>query len=194
MAKQRGGSPFTDSWFEMPFWILFFLLVVAIILMWHFDVFNKPAVAQAVVANIVKPKLVQPELTIFDVIPQPDAKTVKVSYSTKYATHGQYVAIRMYDEDDWNTNGATEFKNFPIGKGTVTVENRVPAPNKHFLLESLITSGDDGYVSPLMTKPFKFGSIPPTSPPSSGPSGPQPFASVDPSKKAYTSPSLVGNL
>jgi hypothetical protein len=44
MAKQRGGSPFTDSWFEMPFWILFFLLVVTIILLWQFGIFNPTSV------------------------------------------------------------------------------------------------------------------------------------------------------
>jgi hypothetical protein len=45
MAKQRGGSPFTDSWFEMPFWILFFLLIVTVILLWQFGIFNKPPVS-----------------------------------------------------------------------------------------------------------------------------------------------------
>ena len=193
MAKQRGGSPFTDSWFEMPFWILLFLLVVTVILLWKFGIFNKPvAIARPVQATIANSKLAQPELRILEVVPQPDAMTVKVTYSTKYTTQGQSVSIRMYDENDFNPNGATLFKNFPTGKNTVTVENIAPAPNKNFLLESLITSGDD-YVSPLLLNPFKFGSTPPGAQKSSGSSDPLPSASSGPSKKSYTSPSLVSN-
>jgi hypothetical protein len=40
MPKQKGGSPFTDSWFEMPFWILLFLIVVTLILLASFGIFN----------------------------------------------------------------------------------------------------------------------------------------------------------
>ena len=194
MAKQRGGSPFTDSWFEMPFWILFFLFIVSGILLWHFGIFNKSvAIAQPVKGTVVNSKIAQPELKILEVLPQSDAMSVKVTYSTRYTTQGQNVSIRMYDEDDFNPNGATPFKNFPTGKHTVTVENRTPAPNKHFLLESVITSGYDS-VTPLVLNPFKFGSIQPGAQKSSGSSDPLPSASSGPGKKAYTSPSLVGSL
>jgi hypothetical protein len=150
-------------------------------------------IPQPVKGTVVNSKLAQPELQILEVLPQPDAMSVKVTYSTKYTTQGQNVSIRMYDEDDFNPNGATLFKNFPTGKNTVTVENRTPAPNKHFLLESAITSGYDN-VTPLVLNPFKFGSIQPGAQKSSGSSDPLPSASSGPGKKAYTSPSLVGSL
>jgi hypothetical protein len=195
MAKQRGGSPFTDSWFEMPFWILFFLLVVTVILLWQFGIFNKPApvaIAQPVQTKFANTNLAQPELTIEEVIPQSDAMSVKVTYSTKYTVDGQIVCIRMYETDEYIPTGATAFKFFPVGKNTVTVQNTNPAPNKHFLLESYIKAADDVSLSPLVITPFQFKSTQPGARNSSGSSDPLPSASSGPGKKVYTSPSLVG--
>lgn len=30
MPKQKGGYPFTDSWFEFPFWFLFLIILIII--------------------------------------------------------------------------------------------------------------------------------------------------------------------
>ena len=192
MAKQRGGSPFTDSWFEMPFWFLFFLLIITVILLWQFGVFNKPApvaIAKIIPGQTLKPNIAQPELTIEEVTPHPDGITVTVSYSTKYTTDGQFVAIRM-DEYD---KAATPFKNFPVGKKTVTVHGyRSPQFNKRMMLEAYIVSADGSGLSPLIMNPFMFESTQPGARNSSASSDPLPSASSGPGKKAYTSPSLVG--
>jgi len=194
MAKQRGGSPFTDSWFEMPFWFLFFLLIVTVILLWQFDVFNKPApVAPAkIIPGVpVKPSIAQPELDILEVVPHSDGMTVSVSYSTKYTSGGQHVAIRM-DEYD---KPATQFKMFPVGKNTVTVHGyRSPQFNTRLMLESYIVSADGTSISPLVMTPFMFEPTQQGARNSSGSSDPLPSASSGPGKKAYTSPSLVGTL
>lgn len=193
MAKQRGGSPFTDSWFEMPFWILFFLLVVTVILLWQFGIFNKTsvAIAKPVQTTFVNTKLTQPQLDILEVVPHSDGMTVSVSYSTKYTSDGQHVAIRM-DEYD---KPATQFKNFPVGKNTVTVHGyRSPQFNTRLMLESMIVTADGTSLSPLVMTPFIFESTQQGARNSSGSSDPLPSASSGPGKKAYTSPSLVGTL
>ena len=55
MAKQRGGSPFTDSWFEMPFWFLFFLLIIIITLLWQFGIFTKSVTTRPPLPPTLRP-------------------------------------------------------------------------------------------------------------------------------------------
>jgi len=55
MAKQRGGSPFTDSWFEMPFWFLLFLIVLTVVLLAAFGIFD-PKISQQ--ASSVRPTFI----------------------------------------------------------------------------------------------------------------------------------------
>lgn len=184
MAKQRGGSPFTDSWFEMPFWILFFLLVVAIILMWHFDVFNKPAVAQPV-KSIIPGVQRQGVLTIVEAIQSQDGRSAEVTYFTKDAPHGAKVMMRLI-----HTGNDGGFAEFPTSEkhNTVTVRTRIGNLQLKHSLEAYISLNDTP-LTPKQTVPTQQDAQK-----SSAPSGPQPYASSDPSKKAYTSPSLVGTL
>jgi hypothetical protein len=183
MAKQRGGSPFTDSWFEMPFWILFFIFVIAIVLVWHFD-FSTPAVAQPV-KSILPGVQRQGVLTIVEAIQSQDGLSAEVTYFTKEAPHGAKVMMRLIHTG--NDGGFSEFPTSEKHK-TVTVKTRIGNLQLKHSLEAYISLNDTP-LTPVQTVPTQQ-----VSPPSSGPSGPQPFASFDPSKKAYTSPSLVGNL
>jgi hypothetical protein len=121
MAKQRGGSPFTDSWFEMPFWFLFFLLIILIILLWHFGVFNKPAVAQPV-KSILPGVQQQGVLTIVEAIQSEDALSAQVTYFTKNTPHGAKVMLRLI-----HTGNDGHFSEFPISEKhkTVIVRTRI---------------------------------------------------------------------
>jgi hypothetical protein len=156
MPKQKGGSPFTDSWFEMPFWILLFLIIITLILLWQFGIFNKPvAIAQPVKGTFVpvKPNIAQPELTIEEIDPHSDGMRVSLSYSTKYATQGQSVAVRPNSYED----GPGQFTILPIGKYTITVQlYNSPKYNERLILESYIVSADGTGLSPLLTSPFIF--------------------------------------
>lgn len=95
MAKQRGGSPFTDSWFEMPFWFLFFLLIISIILLWNYGIFNKPA--PPAIAKIIPGVTRQGVLNILEVVEGHDKVSAKVTYSTPNAPHGAKVMFRIVD-------------------------------------------------------------------------------------------------
>jgi hypothetical protein len=47
MPKQKGGYPFTDGWFEMPFWILLISGIITVIVLASLGIFNpKPQGAQ----------------------------------------------------------------------------------------------------------------------------------------------------
>jgi hypothetical protein len=95
MAKQRGGSPFTDSWFEMPFWFLLFLIIITVILLWQFGIFNKPV--PPAIAKIIPGVQQQGILTIVEAIQSEDALSAQVTYFTKDAPHGAKVMFRIVD-------------------------------------------------------------------------------------------------
>jgi hypothetical protein len=190
MAKQRGGSPFTDSWFEMPFWILFFLLVVTVILLWQFGIFNKPApVAPAKPVQAVLPGVTrQGVLNIHEVVQGNDLITAKVTYSTVDAPHGSKVMFRIVDSitdrqySEYNTSIKPESVQVSAGIGNPTTNQSVQG--------YLSLNGTP--LTPVQNVPVRI--IQQGARNSSGSSDPLPSASSGLSKKAYTSPSLVGTL
>jgi hypothetical protein len=184
MAKQRGGSPFTDSWFEMPFWFLFFLIIITVILLWHFGIFTKTApvaIAKPVLPGVSR----QGVLNILEAIQSEDGLSAEVTYFTKDAPHGSKVMMRLI-----NTGHDGRFSEFPISDKhtTVTVKTRIGNLQLKHSLEAYISLNDTP-LTPVQTVPTQQ-----VSQSSSESSGPHPFVSSDPSKKGYTSPSLVGNL
>lgn len=181
MAKQRGGSPFTDSWFELPFWILFFLLVVTIILLWKFGIFTKSVghPVQVILPGVTR----QGVLTIVEAIQSEDSRSAQVTYFTKDAPHGAKVMMRLI-----NTGNDGAFSEFPVSDKhtTVTVKTRIGHLKLIHSLEGYLSLNDTP-LTPIQTVPTQQASQN-----SSASSDPHPFVSSDPSKKPYTSPSLVG--
>lgn len=184
--RQKGGSPFTDSWFEMPFWILFFLLVVTVILLWQFGIFNK-SVTQP-------PKIVPGEtrrgvLIIDEAIERSDLISAKVTYSTVDAPQGAKVMLRIVDSI--TDRG---FHEFPASekKVTVNVTNGLGNPTGNQFVDGYLSLNGTA-LTPLQKIPVRLeGPIQQVSHTSSASSGHHPSASSGPSKKVYTSPSLVG--
>jgi hypothetical protein len=185
MAKQRGGSPFTDSWFEMPFWILFFLLIVTVTLLWHYGVFSKSVAIAQPVKSILPGVTQQGVLTIVEAIQSEDGLSAEVTYFTKNAPHGAKVMLRLI-----HTGNDGRFVEFPISEKhkTVTVKTRIGHLQLKHSLEAYLSLNDTP-LTPVQTVPTQQGAQK-----SSGSSDPLPSASSGPGKKAYTSPSLVGNL
>jgi len=185
MAKQRGGSPFTDSWFEMPFWFLFFLLIITVILLWQFGVFNKPA--PVAIAKIIPGVNRQGVLNIHEVVQGHDLISAKVTYSTPDAPHGAKVMFRIVD-----TITDRQYTEFHTSNKPITVQVSAGIGN------STTNQSVEGYLSLNGTPLTPVESVPvrifirQASQNSSASSDPHPFVSSDPSKKPYTSPSLVG--
>ena len=153
MAKQRGGSPFTDSWFEMPFWILFFLLIVTVTLLWHYGIFNKPvAIAQPVKA-ILPGVQQQGVLTIVEAIQSEDSRSAQVTYFTKNAPHGANVMLRLI-----HTGNDGPFSEFPVSDKhtTVTVKTRIGHLKLIHSLEGYLSLNDTP-LTPVQTVPTQPG-------------------------------------
>lgn len=110
---KKGGSPFTDSWFEMPFWILFFLLVVICILLWQFGIFNIKKTIP-----LLKPQVVlQPILELIDTNYNYISNSVHIEYRSQ-GCEGCKVLLRpMYQDGILH-----EFKEFPIGNNKVDLK------------------------------------------------------------------------
>lgn len=183
MAKQRGGSPFTDSWFEMPFWILFFLFIISGILLWHFGVFSKPVAIAQPVKSILPGVSQQGVLTIVEAIQSQDG-SAEVTYFTKNTPQGAKVMMRLI-----HTGNDGAFVEFPVSEKhmTVTVKTRIGNLQLKHSLEAYISLNDTP-LTPVQIVPTQQGAQK-----SSGSSDPLPSASSGPGKKSYTSPSLVGN-
>jgi hypothetical protein len=113
----KGGSPFTDSWFEMPFWILLLLVSIIGILIWKFGVFNKPLPPISSSGKIVlnSGHIEEPTLDIKDVLYNASSNSVKVEYSTNDSCPQCKVLLRAMRPDGVTHN----FKSFPIGKHKV---------------------------------------------------------------------------
>jgi hypothetical protein len=120
MAKQRGGSPFTDSWFEMPFWFLLFLIIITVILLWQFGIFNKPV--PPAITKIIPGVQQQGVLTIVEAIQSEDSRSAQVTYFTKDAPHGAKVMLRLI-----HTGNDGNFSEFPTSDKhkTVIVKTRI---------------------------------------------------------------------
>jgi hypothetical protein len=114
MPKQKGGSPFTDSWFEMPFWILLFLIIITLILLWQFGIFNKrdPPVIAKIIPGVTR----QGVLNILEVVEGHDEISAKVTYSTPNAPDGAKVMFRIVD-----TITDRRFSEFHTSEKPVTV-------------------------------------------------------------------------
>ena len=146
MAKQRGGSPFTDSWFEMPFWILFFLLVVTVILLWKFGIFNKASITQPV-KSILPGVQQQGVLTIIEAIQSQDGLSAEVTYFTKNAPQGAKVMMRLI-----HTGNDGNFSEFPTSEKhkTVIVKTRIGHLKLIHSLEGYLSLNDTP-LTPIQT-------------------------------------------
>jgi len=183
MAKQRGGSPFTDSWFEMPFWILFFLLVISITLMWQYGIFNKTPVA---IAKIIPGIKQQGVLTILEAVQGVNLISAKVTYSTKNAPHGSKVMFRIVDTITDRPYYAFSTSEKPE---SVQVTTDIGNPTTNQTIQGYLSLNDTP-ITPVQTVPVRI--IQQGARNSSSSSDPHPSSSSDLSKKVYTSPSLVG--
>lgn len=184
MAKQRGGSPFTDSWFEMPFWFLFFLLVVTVTLLWQYGIFNKPA--PVAIAKIIPGVTRQGVLNIHEVVQGHDLISAKVTYSTPDAPHGAKVMFRIVDTITDRQYTEYNTSNKPI---TVLVTTDIGNPTTNQSVEGYLSLNGTP-LTPVESVPVRI--IQQASRNSSASSDPLPSASFGPGKKGYTSPSLVG--
>jgi hypothetical protein len=203
MAKQRGGSPFTDSWFEMPFWFLFFLLIVTVILLWQFGIFNKPAPPPVAPKQILPGQTHKPpSFVISDAsgwyLPAQKSNHIDSYHidsfftTTNFSPSDYTIMVRSVSNIDTNP----EFTPVQTTSSTTSgwTHNYI-SPNldpTSIYLEAYIsyqgvaiTPTQRRYVTPV-TQPGARNS--------SGSSDPLPSASSGPGKKAYTSPSLVGTL
>lgn len=149
MAKQRGGSPFTDSWFEMPFWILFFLFIISGILLWHFGVFSKPVAIAQPVKSILPGVSQQGVLTIVEAIQSQDGLSAEVTYFTKNTPQGAKVMMRLI-----HTGNDGAFVEFPISEKhkTVTVKTRIGNLQLKHSLEAYLSLNDTP-LTPVQTVP-----------------------------------------
>jgi hypothetical protein len=161
------------------------LLVVTVTLLWQFGIFNKPAPApvQAILKPVLPGVQQQGVLTIVEAIQSQDFRSAQVTYFTKNTPQGAKVMLRLV-----NTGNDGPFSEFPVSDKhtTVTVKTRI---GNLYTIQSLegYLSLNDTPLSPIETSPIQQASQN-----SSESSDPLPSASFGPSKKAYTSPSLVG--
>ena len=112
----KGGSPFTDSWFEMPFWILFFLMIVIAILIWQFKIFNPPKIAPPIQPSQPKPANIdQPTLDISSAIYTPQTNSILVDYSTNSTCPECKVNLRVIGTE------TVAYKKYPMGTQKIEI-------------------------------------------------------------------------
>ena len=114
MPKQKGGYPFTDSWFEFPFWILF-LIILIIIGLAAGGIFNTKS-------NSLPPKPIipgetwhQPEFDITNAFME-NGEAV-ITYVSNNPYHGLKVKLRLLDD---KTNNP--WQDFSIGTKTIRLQ------------------------------------------------------------------------
>lgn len=118
MPKQKGGYPFTDSWFEFPFWFLF-LIILIIIGLAASGIFNTKSLPPS------KPLLPgetwhQPEFDITNAYMENNEAVI--TYVSNNPYHGLKVKLRLVygDKND-------EWKDFSIGTKTIRLQPRNPS-------------------------------------------------------------------
>jgi hypothetical protein len=114
---KKGGSPFTDSWFEMPFWILLLLFTIICIFLWKFNIFNKHLEPIMPIGKIVlnPGHIEQPTLDIKDTLYNVSSNSITIEYSTNNSCPQCKVLLRAMTPDGITHN----FKSFKMGKHKV---------------------------------------------------------------------------
>ena len=144
MPKQKGGYPFTDSWFEFPFWILFIIILIIIGLA-AAGIFNTKSTPPP------KPIIPgetwhQPEFDITNAYME-NGEAV-ITYVTNKPYDGLTVKLRLVDD---KTNNP--WQDFSIGTKTIRLQPR----NLNLELLSV-----EGYISYEDTSVTPIKSIPVT--------------------------------
>ena len=113
MPKQKGGYPFTDSWFEFPFWFLF-LIVLIIIGLAASGIFNTKSLPPSK-PLILSEKWHQPEFDITNAFME-NGEAV-ITYVTTNPYHGLKVKLRLVDD---KTNNP--WQEFSIGTKSIRLQ------------------------------------------------------------------------
>ena len=146
MPKQKGGYPFTDSWFEFPFWILF-LIILIIIGLAVAGIFNTKSTPSPPPKPIIPGETWhQPEFDITNAYME-NGEAV-ITYVTNKPYEGLKVKLRLVDGDKKD-----EWKDFSIGTKTIRLQPR----NLNLELLSV-----EGYISYEDTPVTPIKSIPVT--------------------------------
>jgi hypothetical protein len=115
MPKQKGGYPFTDSWFEFPFWVLF-LIILIIIGLAAGGIFNIKSPSQP--KPLISGKTWhQPEFDITNAFMENNEAVI--TYVTNQAYEGLKVKLRLVGGDKID-----EWKDFSIGTKTIRLQPR----------------------------------------------------------------------
>jgi len=115
MPKQKGGYPFTDSWFEFPFWILFIIILIIIGLAAG-GIFN-PTSSPPSPPNPLIPGQIwhRPEFDITNAFME-NGEAV-ITYATNQPYQGLIVKLRLVDG---KTNNP--WQDFSIGTKTIRLQ------------------------------------------------------------------------
>uniref|UniRef100_A0A6C0LCS9 Uncharacterized protein n=1 Tax=viral metagenome TaxID=1070528 RepID=A0A6C0LCS9_9ZZZZ len=113
MPKQKGGYPFTDSWFEFPFWFLF-LIILIIIGLTAGGIFNTKSSPPSK-PLILSEKWHQPEFDITNAFME-NGEAV-ITYVTTNPYHGLKVKLRLVDD---KTNNP--WQEFSIGTKSIRLQ------------------------------------------------------------------------
>ena len=118
MRKQKGGYPFTDSWFEFPFWFLFLIILIVIGLAAG-GIFNSKSIP------LSKPLISgqtwhQPEFNITNAYMENNEAVI--TYVTNQPYQGLIVKLRLVDG---KTNNP--WQDFSIGTKTVRIQSKNPS-------------------------------------------------------------------
>jgi hypothetical protein len=115
MPKQKGGYPFTDSWFEFPFWVLFLIILIIIALALG-GIFNPKALPPSK-PLILTEKWNQPEFDITNAFME-NGEAV-ITYVSNQPYQGLKVKLRLVGGDKND-----EWKDFSIGTKTIRLQPR----------------------------------------------------------------------
>jgi hypothetical protein len=115
MPKQKGGYPFTDSWFEFPFWVLFLIILIIIGLVVG-GVFNSKPLRPSK-PLILTEKWNQPEFNITNAFMENNEAVI--TYVSNNPYHGLKVKLRLVDD---KTNNP--WQEFSIGTKTIRLQPR----------------------------------------------------------------------
>jgi hypothetical protein len=113
MPKQKGGYPFTDSWFEFPFWFLF-LIILIIIGLTAGGIFNTKSSPPSK-PLILSEKWHQPEFDITNAFME-NGEAV-ITYVSNNPYHGLKVKLRLVDD---KTNNP--WQEFSIGTKSIRLQ------------------------------------------------------------------------
>lgn len=113
MPKQKGGYPFTDSWFEFPFWFLFLiiLIIIGLVAGGIFNTKSSPPPKPLMLSE----KWHQPEFDITNAFME-NGEAV-ITYVSNNPYHGLKVKLRLVDD---KTNNP--WQEFSIGTKTIRLQ------------------------------------------------------------------------